>query len=156
MSRRVAPLSSFVRSMPARALGGVAVVAAAALLSGCGGPADAQGGPPPAAPVSVAPAVERQVTDREEFSGRIEASEFVELRPRVAGTIERVHFVDGAAVRKGQLLFTIDPRPFQAEVARATSQAPPRARVPSWRRANWPALSNCSTPRRCRVRSSTS
>ncbi|HKX96065.1 MAG TPA: efflux RND transporter periplasmic adaptor subunit, partial [Methylibium sp.] len=60
--------------------------------------------------------------DHEEFSGRLEAAEFVELRPRVAGTIDRVHFADGAMVKKGERLFTIDPRPFQAEVARASSQ----------------------------------
>jgi RND family efflux transporter MFP subunit len=94
----------------------------AAWLSGCGKPAEAQGGPPPAAPVSVAPAVQRTVSDSEEFSGRLEATEFVELRPRVAGTIDKVHFSDGATVSKGQLLFTIDPRPFAAEVARAQSQ----------------------------------
>ena len=88
-------------------------------LAGCGKPADAQGGAPPAAPVSVAPAVQRTVTDSEEFSGRLEASEFVELRPRIAGTIEQVHFTDGATVKKGQLLFSIDARPFAAEVARA-------------------------------------
>lgn len=91
-------------------------------LTACGGAADAQGGPPRAAPVSVAPAVQREVADREEFSGRLEATEFVELRPRVAGTIERVHFADGALVKQGALLFTIDPRPFEAEVARASSQ----------------------------------
>ncbi|MBT9463295.1 MAG: efflux RND transporter periplasmic adaptor subunit [Hydrogenophaga sp.] len=91
-------------------------------LSGCGGPADAQGGPPQAAPVSVAPAVARTVSDSETFSGRLEAAEFVELRPRVGGVVDKVHFTDGALVSKGQLLFTIDPRPFQAEVARAESQ----------------------------------
>jgi RND family efflux transporter MFP subunit len=95
---------------------------AAAALSACGKAAEAQGGPPPAAPVSVAPAVQRTVSDSEEFSGRLEAAEFVELRPRVAGTIDKVHFSDGAMVSKGQLLFTIDPRPFAAEVARAQSQ----------------------------------
>lgn len=99
-----------------------AALAAAWGLAGCSGSADAQGGPPPAAPVSVAPAVERQVADHEEFSGRLEAAEFVELRPRVAGTIDKVHFADGAMVKKGERLFTIDPRPFQAEVARAASQ----------------------------------
>lgn len=93
-----------------------------ALLTACGGPADAQGGPPPAAPVSVAPAVQRTLSDNEEFSGRLEATEFVELRARVAGTVDKVHFTDGAMVKKGQLLFTIDPRPFAAEVARAQSQ----------------------------------
>jgi len=106
------------------------VVGAAALLSACGGRADAQGGPPPAMPVSVSPAVQRTVTDTETFSGRIEAAEFVELRPRVAGTVDKVHFADGATVARGQLLFTIDPRPFEAEVARATAQvAAARARA---------------------------
>ncbi|AOS78931.1 efflux transporter periplasmic adaptor subunit [Hydrogenophaga sp. PBC] len=92
------------------------------VLQACGGPADAQGGPPPAMPVSVAPAVQRSVTDVETFSGRLEAAEFVELRPRVAGTIDKVHFTDGATVAAGALLFTIDPRPFEAEGARAESQ----------------------------------
>jgi RND family efflux transporter MFP subunit len=92
------------------------------VLQACGGPADAQGGPPPAMPVSVAPAVQRSITDVETFSGRLEAAEFVELRPRVAGTIDKVHFTDGASVAAGALLFTIDPRPFEAEVARAESQ----------------------------------
>jgi len=92
------------------------------LVSACGDPADAQGGPPQAPPVSVAPAVQRPVADSEEFSGRLEAAEFVELRPRVAGTIDKVHFTDGALVRKGDLLFSIDPRPFEAEAARAQSQ----------------------------------
>lgn len=93
-----------------------------ASLAGCGDPAEAQGGPPPAAPVSVVPATQRTVSDSEEFSGRLEASEFVELRPRVAGTIDQVHFTDGALVKKGQLLFSIDSRGFAAEVARAESQ----------------------------------
>lgn len=121
--RRVASPFPSVSSSGLRAwvLSGAALAAAWG-LTGCSGSADAQGGPPPAAPVSVAPAVERQVADHEEFSGRLEAAEFVELRPRVAGTIERVHFADGAMVKKGERLFTIDPRPFQAEVARAASQ----------------------------------
>lgn len=98
------------------------IALAIAFLQACGRPADAQGGPPPAMPVSVAPAVQRAVTDLETFSGRLEAAEFVELRPRVGGTIEKVHFTDGASVAAGALLFTIDPRPFEAEVARAESQ----------------------------------
>ena len=100
----------------------VAALATLPFLAACSKPADAQGGPPPAMPVSVAPATQRPVTDLETFSGRIEAAAFVELRPRVAGTVDRVHFADGATVTKGQLLFTIDPRPFEAEVARAESQ----------------------------------
>jgi len=107
-----------------RVAGLVSLIGASALfsLSGCAPPADAQGGPPQAPPVSVAPAVQRSVSDSEEFSGRLEAIDFVELRPRVSGTIDKVHFVDGALVRKGDLLFTIDPRPFEAELARAQSQ----------------------------------
>jgi multidrug efflux system membrane fusion protein len=116
--------SSFASTAPWRRR--AALVAALAALSlslgGCGRDADAQGGPPQAPPVSVAPAVQRTVVDSEEFSGRLEASDYVELRPRVAGTIEKIHFVDGAFVRKGDLLFTIDPRPFEAEAARAQSQ----------------------------------
>jgi RND family efflux transporter MFP subunit len=100
----------------------MAIAAAAASLVACGNKAEAQGGPPQAAPVSVAPAVQRSVSDSEDFSGRLEATEFVELRPRVGGTIDRVHFTDGAMVAKGQLLFSIDPLPFAAEVARAESQ----------------------------------
>jgi RND family efflux transporter MFP subunit len=98
------------------------LIATATTLVACGEAADAQGGAPQAPPVSVAPAVQRAVADNEEFSGRLEASEYVELRPRVAGTIEKVHFVDGALVRKGDLLFSIDPRSFEAEVARAQAQ----------------------------------
>jgi len=99
-----------------------ALVAALSQLGACSDPADAQGGPPPAPPVSVAPAVQRQVADSEEFSGRLEAAEYVELRPRVGGTVDKVHFADGALVRKGELLFSIDPRSFEAEAARAQSQ----------------------------------
>jgi multidrug efflux system membrane fusion protein len=91
-------------------------------LAACSQKDEAHGGPPPAIPVSVVPAVQRSVLDSEEFSGRIEAVEYVELRPRVAGAIDRVHFVDGTQVTKGQLLFTIDPLPFAAEVARAQAQ----------------------------------
>lgn len=91
-------------------------------LQACGRSAEAQGGPPPAMPVSVAPAVQRAVTDIETFSGRLEAAEFVELRARVGGTIDKLHFTDGASVAAGALLFSIDPRPFEAEVARAESQ----------------------------------
>ncbi len=113
--------------MPALSSDGHRFLAAIAVLAipflqACAPAADAQGGPPPAMPVSVAPSVQRSVTDLETFSGRLEAAEFVELRPRVAGTVDKVHFTDGATVSAGALLFTIDPRPFEAEVARAESQ----------------------------------
>jgi multidrug efflux system membrane fusion protein len=74
---------------------------------------------PPPPPVSVAAALERRIVDSEEFPGRIEAIEQVDVRSRVTGYIESVNFRHGAQVRKGDVLFVIDPRPFQAEVARA-------------------------------------
>ncbi len=98
------------------------LVAAASLsIAGCGADAEAQGGPPKGPAVSVSPVVQRRVFDSEEFSGRLEAPDYVELRARVSGTIDEVHFVDGALVHKGDVLFTIDPRPFEAEVARQTA-----------------------------------
>lgn len=74
---------------------------------------------PPPAPVSVAPVLQKSVTEWDEFSGRIQAIERVSVRPQVSGLIEQIHFQDGQLVKKGDLLFTIDQRPFQAELARA-------------------------------------
>ncbi|MGY2491377.1 efflux RND transporter periplasmic adaptor subunit [Cupriavidus sp. CP313] len=75
--------------------------------------------PPPAPAVEVAAAVGQTITEWDEFSGRLEAVDRVEIRPRVSGTIETVHFRDGSIVKKGDPLFTIDPWPYAAEVARA-------------------------------------
>jgi len=91
------------------------------VTSGCG-PGQAQGGPPMAPPVSAAPAVQKNVPLYDEFSGRIEAVETVEIRSRVAGTLERVHFRDGQELKRGELLFSIDARPFAAELARLEAQ----------------------------------
>lgn len=77
---------------------------------------------PPAIPVGVATITQENVTAWEEFSGRLEAVERVEIRPRVAGQIKSVHFREGALVRQGDLLFTIDPAPYAAEYARAKAQ----------------------------------
>jgi len=74
---------------------------------------------PAAAPVTVAAVLEKSVTEWDDFSGRVEAIEYVEIRPRVTGTIDAIHFKEGQLVKKGDLLFSIDPRPFQAELARA-------------------------------------
>ena len=77
-------------------------------------------GPPPGPPpVSVAPALEKQIVETDEFPGRIEAIDQVEVRARVTGYIQSVHFKSGAEVKKGDLLFLIDPRPFEAAVAQA-------------------------------------
>ncbi|EON18380.1 cation/multidrug efflux system, mebrane-fusion component [Cupriavidus sp. GA3-3] len=75
--------------------------------------------PPPAPAIEVAAVVGQTITEWDEFSGRVEAVERVEIRPRVGGTIDAVHFREGALVKKGDPLFTIDPRPYAAEVARA-------------------------------------
>jgi RND family efflux transporter MFP subunit len=95
--------------------------AAAAVASGCS-PSNAQGGPGGPPPVSVAPVTQRALQTSEEFSARIEAQATVELRSRVAGTVDRVHFKDGQRVAKGALLFTIDPKPFAADLERAQAQ----------------------------------
>ncbi len=92
-----------------------------ATLAGCGR-SEAQGGPPMAPPVSAAPAVSRDVPLYDEFSGRLEAVETVEVRSRVAGTLQTVHFRDGQELRRGAPMFTIDPRPFAAELARLDAQ----------------------------------
>ncbi len=85
---------------------------------------------PSVMPVSVAAVVERTVTEWDEFSGRLEAIDGVEVRSRVAGYIESVHFEPGSLVRKGDTLFVIDPRPFAAAVARAEAAlASARARL---------------------------
>ncbi len=96
---------------------------AALSLAGCRGPAQASaaGTPPPPA-VTVAAAQQRTITDWDEFIGRLEAVESVEIRPRVSGYIERVVFNAGEEVRKGDILFEIDRRPYQAEVARAEAE----------------------------------
>ncbi|MCQ0986474.1 efflux RND transporter periplasmic adaptor subunit [Jiella marina] len=78
--------------------------------------------PPTAVEVSVAEVKPRSVTLWKEFSGRLEPVERVEIRPRVAGAIEAFHFREGALVKKGDLLATIDPAPYQAAVARARAE----------------------------------
>ncbi len=103
----------------------LACVSTVFLITGCGQSKDGAsqaGGAPPAAQVSVAPAVQRQIQESDEFTGRLEATESVDVRPRVSGTIDRVHFREGQLVKKGDLLFTVDARPFRAELARAEAQ----------------------------------
>jgi membrane fusion protein, multidrug efflux system len=76
----------------------------------------------PASKVSVAKVLEQPVNEWDEFTGRLEAPETVQIRPRVSGQIDQVAFTEGALVKKGDLLFQIDPRPFQAEVRRLEAQ----------------------------------
>lgn len=75
-----------------------------------------------APPVTVAAAIERSFSESDEFAGRLDAVEKVELRPRVSGYIEKIHFSQGAEVTKGDLLFAIDARPFEHEMHRAEAQ----------------------------------
>jgi len=74
---------------------------------------------PPPPTVTVATPLVRQIAEWDDYSGRFEASKSVEIRPRVSGAVIGVHFTDGAVVQKGQLLFTIDPRPFVAALNEA-------------------------------------
>jgi multidrug efflux system membrane fusion protein len=91
------------------------------VLSACGKSSDTAASMP-AAKVSVAKVLEQPVNEWDEFTGRLEAPETVEIRPRVSGQIDDVAFTEGALVKKGDLLFQIDPRPFQAEVRRLDAQ----------------------------------
>ena len=110
-------------------LAAVSIVALAALSAGGGvylrsssaetKPAAAQ---PQALPVPVATVEETEVTTWDEFSGRLEAVERVDVRSRVAGAVKSVHFVEGALVKRDDLLVTIDPDPYAAEVDRAQAQ----------------------------------
>jgi RND family efflux transporter MFP subunit len=90
-----------------------------AILAGCGKSAGPQAPPPPQ--VSVAQVLEKRVKDWDEFTGRLQAVETVEIRPRVSGYIDKVAFVEGSLVKRGALLFVIDPRPYQAEYDRAAA-----------------------------------
>src|SRR3954451_9435234 len=85
---------------------------------------------PQAMPVPVQVIEQHEVTTWDEFSGRLEAVERVDVRSRVAGAVKSVHFVEGALVSSGDLLVTIDPAPYAAEVERAQAQvAAARARL---------------------------
>ena len=93
----------------------------AGLLAGCGN-GEQQQMPPP--DVNVAAVVRKSVTEWDEYSGHIEAIESAEIRPRVAGHLNKVHYREGGLVEKGQLLFTIDSREYKATRMRL---APTRA-----------------------------
>ena len=92
--------------------------ALATLLASCGDSQKQQAGPPPP-PVTVAEPTKRTVFDFDEYVGRFAAVSLVEMRARVSGYLESVHFKDGQLVKQGDLLFSIDKRPFQNAVAQA-------------------------------------
>ncbi len=116
-----------MRSVVARtALRWVALIGALS-IGGCGpsqtGGTDAPPGAPPPPPVDVAAPLVMEIVEWDEFTGRFEASSYVELRSRVSGYLDAIHFQDGQIVERGDLLFTIDPRPFEAQLARVQAEA---------------------------------
>jgi RND family efflux transporter MFP subunit len=101
----------------------LAVISMALLVGGpLLGCASKPAGPPPPPAVSVAPALEREIAEWDEFSGRLEAVDQVQIRPRVSGYIKRIAFAEGKDVRKGEVLVEIDPRPYQADLEEAQAQ----------------------------------
>ncbi len=99
---------------------GLCVLALCILAMGCqkaGGPAAAPPPPPPA--VTVSQPSRRNIVEWDQYQGRMEPTESVEVRARITGYLQSINFKDGADVKKGDLLFVIDPRPYQAEMDRA-------------------------------------
>jgi RND family efflux transporter MFP subunit len=120
--------SSVMSTMPASnrrktvfVLGATSVGLAIVLAVGCGRLSKQ---PPATAPtmVTVSAPIEREVTDYADFTGRTAAVESVEVRARVNGYLDKVNFQEGALVKKGDMLFEIDPRPYQAQVDIASGQ----------------------------------
>ena len=97
------------------------ILGSAVLLPACAGTAAQQAAPPPPQ-VTVAEVIDREVTEWDEFTGRLEAVDTVSVRPRVSDYLSSLHFDEGALVTRGQLLFQIDQRPFQAEVDRLRAE----------------------------------
>lgn len=117
------PTIRVARWLSAVALAGAAIGLALLLTAPSGGQTQTtQNQQPPATPVSVAVVEQRDVAIWDEFSGRLEAIERVEVRSRVAGAVQTAHFREGALVKQGDLLITIDPAPYAAEVERAHAQ----------------------------------
>ena len=103
----------------------ILILASVLALASCGKKDDGKGAPPPGAPggpppeVTVAHPLLKPIVDWDDFTGRFEAVDTVDVRPRVSGYLQSVNFRDGQFARKGQLLFVVDPRPFQAVVEQA-------------------------------------
>jgi membrane fusion protein, multidrug efflux system len=104
--------------LTARRLGAPALAAAIVLLGMAGQGASAQGAPP-APEVTVAKPVVKDVVEFDDFIGRFEAVDEVDIRARVSGYVDKIHFTDGSIVKAGDLLFTIDQRPYQAALDEA-------------------------------------
>src|SRR5438128_9622842 len=90
------------------------------LVAGCG--KNAANTAPPSPVVSVVQPIAREVVEWDEYIGRLESPETVEIKARVSGYLDKVHFKEGKEVKKGDLLFTIDRRPYQAEYDHADAE----------------------------------
>jgi RND family efflux transporter MFP subunit len=95
------------------------VLFAAQLVAGCDNQTATSAGPPPAPPVTAARPLQKMITEWDEYTGRFTALETVEVRARVSGFIESVHFNEGQMVKQGDLLFVIDRRPYRLAVEQA-------------------------------------
>lgn len=116
-SRRPKAMNNGKRQYRAKTLLCLAPTVVITLLAGC--KSDVQATAPPSPTVSVAQPLAKTVTDWDEYTGRIEARESVEVRARVNGYLNSIHFREGAIVKKGDPLFVIDPRPYEAALTRA-------------------------------------
>ena len=92
----------------------------AGMLAGCDNKPAAGAAPPPP-PVTVSKPLQKQITEWDEYTGRFEALATVDVRARVSGFIDSIHFRDGQIVKQGDLLFVIDPRPYKLAVDQAKS-----------------------------------
>src|SRR5438309_5850571 len=100
-------------------IGGIAILSVLLAAAGCKKNSAPQQAP---LPVNVVTVIEKEVNEWDEFTGRLEAVESVEIRPRVSGYITEIHFEAGAIIKKGDLLYVIDPRPYQADFDRAAAE----------------------------------
>jgi multidrug efflux system membrane fusion protein len=118
-----------IRIRPSGLIGAFALVLPALLLVACGSGRTEERRTPPVPAVSAAEVVVRDLTRWDEFTGRVEAVEAVDVRARVDGYIDQVSYREGEEVKKGQVLFVIDQRPYRAQLARAEAElAAARAR----------------------------
>src|SRR3977135_3004341 len=99
---------------------GIAAGLIGLVVTGCG--RQASKAAPPAPAVSVVQPIAREVIEWDDYIGRLESPETVEIRARVNGYLNKIHFKEGKEGKKGDLLITIDPRPYQAEYDRAEAE----------------------------------
>src|SRR5205814_5397687 len=98
---------------------GFVILSVLLTAAGCKKSSAPQQGP---LPVNIVTVIEKEVNEWDEFTGRLEAVESVEIRPRVSGYITEIQFKAGAIIKKGDLLYVIDPRPYQADFDRAAAE----------------------------------